>query len=61
MHKHGKKINIITEEYTSKTCGRCGWLNNNLSNKDTFKCRSCGLHISRDINGARNILLKHLI
>jgi len=60
MHKNGKKINLITEEYTSKTCGNCGWLDNNLSNKDTFRCRSCNLQISRDINGARNILLKHL-
>jgi len=60
MHKNGKKINIVTEEFTSKTCGRCGWLDNNLSNKDIFHCRSCGLHISRDVNGARNILLKHL-
>ena len=60
VHKNGKKINIVTEEFTSKTCGRCGWLDNNLSNKDTFSCRSCRLHISRDVNGARNILLKHL-
>ncbi len=60
MHKNGKKINIITEEFTSKTCGNCGWLNEKLSNKDIFCCRSCGLNISRDVNGARNILLKHL-
>ena len=60
MHKNGRKINIVTEEYTSKTCGICGWLDNNLSNKNIFHCRSCSLHISRDVNGARNILLKHL-
>ena len=60
MHKNGKKINIITEEYTSKTCGNCGWLDNNLSNKNIYKCRDCGLIINRDINGARCIMLKHL-
>ena len=60
MHKHGKKINVVTEEFTSKTCGRCGWLDEHLLNRNTFMCRSCNLHISRDVNGARNILLKHL-
>jgi len=60
MHKNGKKINIITEEFTSKTCGNCGWLDEKLLNKNIFNCKSCNLKLSRDINGARNILLKHL-
>ena len=60
MHKHGKKINIVTEEYTSKTCGNCGNIDEQLSNKDIYMCKCCNLKIGRDVNGARNILLKHL-
>ena len=54
------KVFIETEEYTSKTCTNCGWLNNNLGSKKEFKCPCCGLNISRDTNGARNIMLKCL-
>ena len=35
-------------------------IDNHLSNKDTYSCECCKLKISRDVNGARNILLKHL-
>ena len=38
-----------TEEYT-KTCTRCGIINNN---SEVFKCPNCNLEIDRDINGAR--------
>lgn len=51
---------IVNESYTSKTCGRCGVLNNKLGSSKIFKCNSCNLIIDRDFNGARNILLKHL-
>lgn len=51
-------ILIVTEEYTSKTCGRCGRLNPNLGGKEIFRCSNCDLEIDRDINGARNILIK---
>ena len=52
---------VLTEEpYTSKTCGRCGWLHQKLGGNKTFKCKSCGLCVDRDVNGARNILLRHL-
>lgn len=47
---------ICTEEYTSKTCGACGILNN-VGMSEVYRCR-CGLTIDRDINGARNILIK---
>lgn len=49
----------VTEEYTSRTCTRCGTLNN-IGSSDTLKCENCNLTINRDINGARNILLKSL-
>lgn len=55
----GRKLVVTTEEYTSKTCGRCGLLNNNGS-AEWFRCRGCGLQLDRDANGARNIYLKTL-
>ena len=49
----------VTEEYTSKTCGCCGFIKRNLYGSKTFKCDKCKNVIDRDINGARNILLKY--
>lgn len=49
---------ICTEEYTSKTCSGCGQLNKNLGSSELFICSKCDLHIDRDINAARNILIK---
>jgi len=54
------KLYIVTEEYTSKTCGNCGFIKNDLKSNKEFKCSKCGVIIDRDINGARNIMLKHL-
>jgi transposase len=56
------KLIIPTEEYTSKTCTGCGWVNYNLRSEEIFKCikTGCKLVIDRDVNGARNILLKYL-
>jgi putative transposase len=52
------EVFICTEEYTSKTCTNCGVLNNPGS-LEIYKCESCNIIIDRDINGARNILLKN--
>jgi putative transposase len=51
---------VCTEEYTSKTCGNCGNIKNNLGSKEIYNCDKCGISIDRDINGARNILIKQL-
>lgn len=53
------QVIIVTEEYTSKTCGRCGELTD-VGGSETFKCRLCDLTVDRDINGARNIFLKSI-
>jgi len=58
--KRNCNIQIVTEEFTSKTCSHCGSINYTLHNKDIFKCQKCSCIIDRDINGARNILLKNL-
>ena len=49
----------ITEEYTSKCCSRCRFLNDNYEKREKI-CPYCNLKINQDINGSRNILLKTL-
>jgi putative transposase len=51
----------VTEEFTSKTCGRCGFIKKDLGYNKIFKCDKCGLEIDRDYNGARNIFMKSMI
>ena len=53
------KVVDCTEEYTSKTCGNCGEINP-IGGKEVWTCKHCGCVHDRDINGARNILLKQL-
>jgi putative transposase len=55
----GCKIVICGEAWTSKTCGKCGWCHSKLGKSETFKCQQCGIEVGRDVNGARNILLKN--
>lgn len=50
----------IDEAYTSKTCSSCGWYNKDLGSNKQYNCNICKIRIDRDINGARNILLKGL-
>ncbi|WP_307731330.1 zinc ribbon domain-containing protein [Microseira wollei] len=45
---------------TSKTCGSCGYIHHKLGGAKVFKCPRCGVRIPRDVNGARNILLRAL-
>ena len=53
------KIIDCTEEYTSKTCGNCGEISS-IGGKEVWTCKHCGCVHDRDINGARNILLKQM-
>jgi IS605 OrfB family transposase len=54
----GVKVLIVSEHYTSKTCGRCGHLKEDLGSAKTFRCDHCAANLDRDCNGARNILLR---
>ena len=56
--KYGSMVHVTSEAYTSKTCTSCGHENTELGGREVFKCPRCGLVVSRDINGARNILLR---
>ena len=41
---------------SSKTCSKCGWINNNLVLKDReWICPECGEKHDRDFNAAKNI------
>jgi len=54
------KVILCDEAFTSKTCGNCGRINNQLGPKKVFKCPNCQVEMDRDINAARNILIRYL-
>lgn len=55
---HNKQMINLSEEYTSKTCSKCGNIDNNLGCKKIYHCNNCEMILDRDINGARNIFIK---
>ena len=57
---NNKHVLCPTEEYTSKTCTRCGNIKTDLGGNKIYNCIKCGLKIDRDINGSRNIFIKCL-
>ncbi|NJK75986.1 MAG: transposase, partial [Microcoleus sp. SU_5_6] len=59
-NRYGSRLVRVTEEYTSKTCTKCGRVHQKLGGAKTFKCPSCGHEIPRDFNGALGIFLKAL-
>ena len=56
-----KKLVIVDEYYTTKTCSGCGILNHTVGSSKVFDCQHCKLSLDRDINASINILLKSLI
>ncbi|AOY84883.2 transposase [Moorena producens JHB] len=57
-NRYGSKLVRITEEYTSKTCTKCGHIHRKLGSSMNFQCPRCGYEIPRDFNGAVGIFLK---
>lgn len=62
----GVKLLIGTEEYTSKTCGKCGRIETEKKERASgtktkrnriVECVKCKIEVDRDINAARNILI----
>jgi len=51
-------VMIANESYTTKTCGRCGKVNKVEGRR--IKCIKCRVEMDRDVNGARNIYIKHI-
>ncbi|KAI8106041.1 hypothetical protein M9435_000591 [Picochlorum sp. BPE23] len=56
----GKNVFVIGEEYTTKTCCRCGILHETLGGSKVFACKLCCFRADRDIHAAFNIFLKFL-
>ena len=59
-NRGGVVLFICGEAYGSKTCPKCGEVNDKLGGSKTFTCptRGCGYKEERDINGACNELNK---
>jgi putative transposase len=57
-----RKVVMDLEEHgTSMTCSSCGVANRRLGSSKTFWCPECKFESDRDINSARNHLLKALV
>lgn len=59
---YGKELIKVNRFYpSSKTCGDCGWINQELKLSDRkWTCNNCGVVHDRDINASRNILKEGL-
>lgn len=59
---YGKELVKVNRFYpSSKTCGDCGWINQELRLSDReWTCNSCGVVHDRDINASKNILKEGL-
>lgn len=55
-----KKVFPVSEYYTTKTCSLCGAINDPREKKQ-FECIRCSSLIHRDINAAKNIMLKGMM
>ena len=58
--QYRRNVFVVDEHYTSKTCGGCGALHPKLGKSEVYDCRYCHKKFDRDVNGARNILIKTL-
>jgi putative transposase len=55
----GGRVVFVNPENTSKMCSRCGNIRDDLTLWDrTYNCPECGLSRDRDLNAARNILMR---
>jgi transposase len=59
--KSGSSFRVVPEHFTSKTCGGCGEMNQTLGASKVFECKECGGCFDRDVNAARNMLVKYLV
>jgi len=55
----GTTVYVKEESFTTKTCTVCGKINDVKGNK-IINCMECKETVDRDMNGARNIFLKHV-
>lgn len=55
-----KKIFLVNEFLTTKTCSSCGNVRE-VGVSKIYKCKKCKLNVDRDMNSAKNILMKGII
>ena len=56
----GCKYKVINEYMTTQCCSFCSKVNSDIKDKKVFECIGCGYKYDRDINSAKNILMKSL-
>jgi len=56
--QRNKKVLIVNEAYTSKTCFNCKGITR--CKDENFKCGHCDLVTSRDLNASKNIMYKNI-
>ena len=56
-----KTVVLVNESYTTQTCSKCGFLHKKIGSNKEFICPSCEIKIDRDVNSAKNILMKGIL
>lgn len=56
-----KKVIMVNEAYTTQGCSCCGNLWKTIGSSKVYKCSKCESVFDRDINSAKNILMKGLL
>jgi transposase len=59
-NERNKIVIIVQEHNTTKTCSFCGTINNPEKSK-IYHCSNCKVTCGRDLNAAKNILMKGVI
>jgi len=55
----GKKVILVDERFTSKTCSVCGNVQDMTDR--IYNCTKCNSYVDRDVNAAKNILMKGIL
>jgi putative transposase len=55
----GISIVYIDARYTSQRCSSCGFICRSNRKQHLFCCKQCGFRLNADLNGSRNIVIKH--
>jgi putative transposase len=58
--RFGCTTDHIPEDYSSRTCSRCGHIHTSAPRGRTFRCSGCGAACNRDANGGANICSRAL-
>jgi len=58
--QQSKKVYLVNERYTTQTCSYCGD-NHKVGALKVYTCRMCNKRIGRDVNAAKNILMKGIM